>query len=209
MYERKRQIGEKYDDDDSSAPTKPVSISIPFADGANFTSDEYIPISIPKKNFAGSAYIDMKTGKPSAGKLSSSNDYEIVGVTNAPIIKKGSRAQDGVEGSLAQPNFEKKNPDLIEYKPMIHVQLPTGMANLKNDYLIPYDRMPENVKNSKAIKAALSNFKPAEGKTSQTQSSTPVAATPVIRNVVSPTGQKMQIELRNGVWYNVKTKKPL
>jgi hypothetical protein len=139
---------------------EPISMTIPFAKGTgSFTSDEYVPISLPKRNFAGSSFIDLKTGKPSAKKLPSSGDYEIVGVTNVPIIN--DRIKDkSLVGAVSQPNFARENPQAVVLKPMIHVQLPTTGGG-KSDYLIPYDRFPENVKSTDAVKNALDNFRPA------------------------------------------------
>jgi len=147
-----------------------ISMDIPFAKGTgSFTAEEYVPISLPKKNFAGSSFIDLKTGKPSTEKLPSSGDYEIVGVTNVPIIN--DRIKDkSLVGAVSQPKFARENPQSVVRKPMIHVQLPiTGGG--KRDYLIPYDRLPENVKSSKAVREALAKFRPATP-TSQPQKTT-------------------------------------
>jgi hypothetical protein len=141
---------------------EPISMNIPFANGGNFLTDEYVPISIPKKNFAGSTFIDLKTGKPSTSTLPSSNDYEIVGVTNVPIIKPNTNANKSLWGAIAQPDFANANPNVVAREPMIHVQylLPNG-GGVKKDVLIPYNRLPENVKSSKPVREALANFQPA------------------------------------------------
>lgn len=141
-------------------------ITIPYGRGTGnergvVEFDEYVPISLSKKNFAGAEYIDLKTGKP-GGKLSSSNDYEVVGVGNAPIIKKGN-----FKGAVSQPNFANSNPDAIERKPIIHVQTPATATTPAKDYFVPYDRLPENVKNSKSVREALVNFKPASATTTK------------------------------------------
>lgn len=135
----------------------PQPITIPYAKGkANVEFDEYVPISVSKKNFAGSPYIDLKTGKE-AGKLPSSSDYEIVGVGNAPFITEGN-----FKGAISQPNFARQNPQSIERRPIVHVQVPpTGGETRPKDYFVPFDRLPENVKNSKSVREALSKFKPA------------------------------------------------
>lgn len=167
LAESTAKINAKYrpakDGDDDNSYTM-IDMVLPYGDGASFSTNQYIPISIPEKNFAGSSYIDMKTGKPGTKKLSSSGDYEMVGVVNMPMIKRGSGAKDGsggLDGAIAQPNFEKNNPGMVEYVPMIHVQKPTGAGGFKYDYLIPYNRMPENVKNTGAVKKALAKFRPA------------------------------------------------
>lgn len=137
----------------------PQSIVIPYGKGANVQMNEYVPISISKKNFAGSPYIDLKTGKE-GGKLSSSSDYEIVGVGNAPFLKRGN-----FKGAISQPNYANNNPDNIEKKPIIHVQQPATADRPAKDFFVPYDRLPENVKGSKQVREALSKFTPATGQT--------------------------------------------
>jgi len=145
----------------------PQSMVIPYDKGkANVQMDNYIPISISKKNFAGSPFIDLKTGKE-GGKLASSNDYEVVGVGNAPFIKSGD-----LKGAISQPNYVGRRPDNIENKPVIHVQMKDAITNATKDYFVPYDRLPENVKQSKSIQAVLKNFKPAD-KTSKSVTDKP------------------------------------
>lgn len=154
-------LARKRKDIDGSGIGIAQPITIPYGSGdkkGNVTMDEYVPISVSKKNFAGSEYIDLKTGKV-AGKLKSSNDYEIVGVGNAPFIKSSLKGQ--LAGAIAQPDFAKKHPDAIERKPIVHVQVPATADNpISKDYFVPYDRLPENVKNSKSIKEVLYKFKP-------------------------------------------------
>lgn len=139
------------------------SITIPYNNGkSNVQLNEYVPISLSKKNFAGSPYIDLKTGKE-GGKLPSSSDYEVVGVGNAPFIKSGD-----LQGAISQPDYEKRRPDNIQKKPIIHVQIPAKGYEKAKDYFIPYDRLPENVKNSKSVREALSKFAPATQTTQST-----------------------------------------
>lgn len=146
-----------------------ISVNLPFADGkGNVQLDEYVPLSIPGKNFAGSTSIDLTTGKPLNEALPSSGKYEVVGITNAPFIT--GRRGNALEGAIAQPNFARSNPDKIARKPVIHVRL--SEDGVSNDYFIPYDRLPANVKSSKSIAQALKSFKPA------TTSSTPKTTTP-------------------------------
>jgi len=160
-------------------------ISIPFAKGkASVNLDHYVPISISKKNFAGSPYIDLATGKE-GGKLPSSSDYEVVGVGNAPFIKSGD-----LKGAISQPEYANRRPDNIQTKPIIHVQIPAkGEFGKIQDYFIPYDRLPENVKNSKQVKQALSKFTPAS-----TQQSTPVKqSSRGMVTMILPNGQSGQV----------------
>jgi len=107
----------------------------------------------------------MYTGKPT--KLTtSSNDYQVVGVANFPFVNKDVRDNANnliPKGSIAQPSFAKNNSGVVSDKPMIHVQLKDG--NDVSDYLIPFDRMPQNL--TKKDKEILSSFKPASGQTSK------------------------------------------
>lgn len=146
--------------DTNSQASTPQDLAIPFADGNGVALGRgYVKAPMTTKNFAGSSAIDLYTGKPT--KLNtSSNDYEVVGVANFPFITKGNQ-----KGNLSQPNFAQNNPNAIEDKPMIHVQLKEG--GLVSDYLIPYDRMPSNL--SKANKEALASFKPNNSKNSTQQ----------------------------------------
>lgn len=159
---RDRAIRARADLRDGGRAGDVLSMNIPFVSGkGSFIADEYVPISLPKKNFAGSEYIDLKTGKPSKDRLASSNDYEIVGVANVPLVRNVVK-EKSLHGAVAQPDFVKNNPNLVEFKPMIHVQLPLpGGRGLKRDLLVPYDRLPENIKNSKSVRDALKGFTPA------------------------------------------------
>jgi len=133
----------------------PIRLSIPFADGKGSVDvPDYVKLPLPKQNFAGSNYIDMATGKPATDALESSNDYEVVGVGNFPIITKGN-----MKGSLSQPKFARENRGAVQLKPMVHVQKVTA-GGYKEDLLIPYDRLPASAKTKKA----LANFTPSVGK---------------------------------------------
>lgn len=160
-------------------------ITIPYGSGnnkGNVQLDEYIPISLSKKNFAGSEFIDLKTGKP-GGKLKSSNDYEIVGVGNAPFITSGN-----FKGSISQPKFAKDNPNAIERKPIVHVQVPSTGDLPAKDFFVPYDRLPENVKSSKQVRDALVNFKPAKPNPNRNTQSNKASSKPTTRPKKDPLG---------------------
>ena len=125
---------------------QPLSdINIPFGDKSNVNAKNYAPVSLAKKNFAGSPAIDMSTGKPIPA-LSSSDDYSMNGVGDFPVMKS--------TGELVQPDAEKKYPNGVEYKRMVHVSQ-NDRADNRHDYLIPYDRLPHNVANQKDVKQAL------------------------------------------------------
>lgn len=138
-----------------------MSLNLPFAEGkGNVGFNDYVPVSIPSKNFAGSQAIDLTTGKPSTEPLPSSGNYSVVGIGNAPFIKPAKgQEKNPLAGALAQPNFAKNNPNNITMKPVVHVK--RDEDGVSTDYFLSYDRLPTNVKNSKAIKEAIGKFKPA------------------------------------------------
>lgn len=152
---------------------QPIDFALPYktpaGKAANVNAHGYVPVSIPNKNFAGSPAYNLSTGKVEP-QLESSDGYSIVGVGNFPFIKKGYQ----LEGSIAQPNFQVKHPDAIESKPMVHIHQPAKGDEEAKDYLIPYDKLPENIKNSKSVKQALSNFVPANTATQATPAGTPL-----------------------------------
>lgn len=159
----------------NESSNNPISITIHYGEKGqdNVHFDEYVPITKSKMNFAGSVPTDLKTGKEGS-TLAPSNDYEIVGVGNAPYIKKdASSVKPEFRGSLSQPNYASEHPDVIERKPIIHVKIPAkGEYGKAKDYFIPYDRLPENVKNSKSVREALAKFKPATQQQSNPQNTT-------------------------------------
>jgi hypothetical protein len=152
-------------------PGMPVDMVIPYqtpeGKPANVSATGYVPISVPKKNFAGlPAYSLTDGGRPT--NLQSSGDYNIVGVGNFPVLKTditvtspNGKKQILKAGSLAQPDYVTKHPESVVQKPMIHVQLPAVGDNIQQDFVMDYNKFPENVKNSKQVAAALKNFTPA------------------------------------------------
>jgi hypothetical protein len=138
----------------------PVTLNIPYASGkASVNGQNYIALSLPNKNFAGSNAIDLTTGSP-VKSLKSSNDYQVVGIANFPTIASGKLA-----GSLAQPNYESNNQNNISYQPYIHVQqaVKVGSKTITKDLLVPFDRLPQNVKSSKILQKIIGNFRPSSG----------------------------------------------
>ena len=138
----------------------PVTLNIPYAGGkASVNGQNYIALSLPNKNFAGSNAIDLTTGSP-VKALKSSNDYQVVGIANFPTIASGKLA-----GSLAQPSYESRRQDNISYQPYIHVQqaVKSGSRTITKDLLVPFDRLPENVKSSKTLQKIIGNFRPSTG----------------------------------------------
>ena len=130
---------------------QPIELNLPFAEGKGFVNvKDYVKLPLAGQNFAGSRYIDMATGGPSTEALESSNDYEVVGVGNFPIITRGN-----MKGSLSQPRFAEQNPNAVKLTPMVHVQKKTG--SIIENLLVPYDRLPPSTKTKKG----LANFTPA------------------------------------------------
>ena len=107
----------------------------------------------------------MATGQPSTEALESSNDYEVVGVGNFPIITRGN-----MKGSVSQPRFAEQNPNAVKLTPMVHVQKKVG--SLIENLLVPYDRLPPSAKTKKG----LANFTPAGSEKGSQMSSEDSAA---------------------------------
>ena len=149
----------------------PVTLNIPYAGGkASVNGQNYIALSLPNKNFAGSNAIDLTTGSP-VKSLKSSNDYQVVGIANFPTIASGK-----LSGSLAQPNYESNNQNNILYQPFIHVQqaVKVGSRTINKDLLVPFDRLPENVKSSKTLQKIIGNFRPSNGAPKGNSGKTPI-----------------------------------
>lgn len=156
-----RDLKEAKDSDDSGAYNFPIELNIPFGQETKTPGfvnvKDYVKLPLTKQNFAGSGYIDMSTGLPATSTLESSNDYEVVGVGNFPIITSNSEVKGGanLKGGLAKPRFAQSNPSAVTLKPMVHVQKITD-GNVEN-LLIPYNTLPA----SKKIIKGLANFRPA------------------------------------------------
>lgn len=158
--------------DDAGVPNAPQNQNIPFASGGVSNAPNYVPLSLPNKNFAGATGIALKNGQPEA-PLNSSDSYSIVGAGDFPIIKKGVGYNDKISGSLAQPNFAKSNPNDVEYKRMVHVREKTANEDYV-DHLIPYENLPKNVANQKDVRQSLSGLnKTAVYSTQSQQKTTP------------------------------------
>jgi hypothetical protein len=157
----------------------PVDLNIPYGTpsptGAqpNVNVKGFIPISIPSKNLAGIAAYNLTDGTKNE-VLAPSDNYSIVGIGNYPFIKKGAMKDASLDESIAQPDFIKNHPDKVEYKPMLHIKskLSPDEGGGDADHLIPDNRLPANIKNNKAVKQALQNFKPAGSTPAATKTNT-------------------------------------
>lgn len=128
----------------------PQGQNIPYAGSGVVHAPNYVPVSLPSKNFAGASSINMETGKPESA-LASSADYSIVGAGDFPVSK--------YSGVLLQPNFVQQHPDAVTYKRMVHVQQkdpdnPTQTSN----HLVPYENLPKNVAGQKDVRQALAGL---------------------------------------------------
>lgn len=198
--------------DDNTRAEQPVDQSIPYNNGkSNVQIKGYVPLSIPNKNFAGNVAYNLTTGQRDQ-PLESSDSYSVVGVGNTPFIKAGYLKNPKLEGSVAQPDWVKANPNGVELRPMVHVKkkLPTDEGGGTEDYLIDYNKLPQNVKNSKPVRQALGNFRPAG---SNQQVSTAKTSTDTgygqVTDAQDAKGNVIQIGVKNGKWYDIKTHKPV
>lgn len=148
------------------ASEEPVDLMIPYGpynpegNQPQVQARNYIPMSIPNRNFVGSEAIDLYTGRPTQIGESSA-DYSIVGVTQVPVSK--NPITGGVpKGSLVQPGFASANPGSVEWKQVVHVTKGDG-----EDYFVDINRMPKNL--TKDQKALVDRFKQAAGSTAGTQ----------------------------------------
>lgn len=141
----------KHPKDGSNAqPGQPQAINIPYAGTGVVHAPNYVPLSVPNKNFAGAIGVNMSTGKPEPS-LASSDSYSIVGAGDFPVSKN--------TGQIAQPNWVQQHPNDVVYKRMVHVQQKDPSNPLETtDHLIPYDNLPKNVANQKDVRIALSGF---------------------------------------------------
>lgn len=142
------------------ASEEPVDLMIPYGpynpegNQPQVQARNYIPMSIPNRNFVGSEAIDLYTGRPTQIGESSA-DYSIVGVTQVPVSK--NPITGGVpKGSLVQPGFASANPNSVEWKEVVHVTKGDG-----EDYFVDINRLPKNL--TKDQKALVDRFKQAAG----------------------------------------------
>lgn len=176
--------------------TQPGGQTIPYKGFSNQQSavhaPNYVPLSLPNKNFAGASGINLDTGQPEKG-LNSSDEYSIVGAGDFPVVKKGIGYNNKIEGSLAQPDFVAKNPNDVEYKRMVHVR-EKALGGDAHDHLIPYENLPANVANQKDVRAALSSFNKTPVYGSQQPDNTSVL-------VKLPNGRTGHVPLKNYIQF--------
>jgi len=160
-YEHKLWDWQNNPNGQNGPPAQPQSITIPFAKGGVVHAPNYVPLSLPNKNFAGAQSINMENGKPEKN-LNSSDTYAIVGAGDFPVIKqyKSPGVKYDLGGTIAQPEFIKNNPNAVEYKRMVHVQQkdPLNPDAPVINHLVPYENLPKNVANQKDVRTALSGL---------------------------------------------------
>lgn len=191
---------------ESNVTSAPRNLQLPFGkdESNNTTARNSVFIPSANKNFVGSDAIDLKTGKPI--KLTqSSNDYEMVALLEVPFLKKGKiTAKDAKgkvvsesesEGTLAQTDFAKNNKDKVDYKPMIQVQFKDpNNPDRKKNYLIPIDRLPDNL--TKKDQALADQFKKSIGyskPTASKQEAPKMSTSSKMVTMILPNGQSGQI----------------
>lgn len=135
--------------DGGGQPAQPQAINIPFAGTGVVHAPNYVPLSLPNKNFAGATGVNLQTGHPEKA-LNSSDSYSIVGAGDFPVSK--------VTGQIAQPNWAKQHPADVVYKRMVHVQQKDPTTEEISSHLIPYENLPKNVANQKDVRTALAGF---------------------------------------------------
>ncbi len=158
----------------AAVPGQPAPIDIPYkgaqGQAATVHAPNYVPLSLPNKNFAGAVGVNLETGRPEKA-LNSSDTYAIVGAGDFPVLK--SNMQNA--GALAQPNFAAQHPEAVEYKRMVHVQQKDPVTEQVSSHLIPYDNLPANVANQKDVRTALAGFNKTPVYGQQTQQPTTVS----------------------------------
>jgi len=149
-YEHKLWDWQNNPNAQNGPPAQPQSITIPFAGTGVVHAPNYVPLSLPNKNFAGAVGVNLETGKPEKS-LSSSDTYSIVGAGDFPVSK--------VTGQIAQPNWAKQHPNDVVYKRMVHVQQKSADgSDVVSSHLVPYENLPKNVANQKDVRTALSGL---------------------------------------------------
>lgn len=153
------RLGNKESSDSGSAQAVGQDLVLPYGPStaggrSNFTARNYTPVgSAGGKNFAGSPAIDLNTGRP-VPALEPSDKYSIVGLTEVPLLKlgQGQRTSNDIpSGSIVTDDFASKNPNNVEWRPMIHVK------GEYDDYMVPVDRMPGDL--TKTQKSLFNSFK--------------------------------------------------
>jgi hypothetical protein len=171
---RERQIAEGGQPSIENAEI-PRDLNLAYKNGtANVNVKDYVGVSIPTKSLVGLPTYNLSTGSLNQ-RLNPSVDAKVVGVGNFPIVN--DKAGKQFRGLVSQPKFERENPQAVTDRAMLHIKEPVvGNPGFYEDILIPYDALPANVKNSKAVKESLANFRPAGG-------ADPPVQTPVKSNV--------------------------
>lgn len=156
---RERQIAEGGQPSNENAEI-PRDLNLAYKNGtANVNVKDYVGVSIPTKSLVGLPTYNLSTGSLNQ-RLNPSVDAKVVGVGNFPIMNQKAGKQ--YAGQVAQPKLARERPQAVTDQAMLHIKEPVaGNPGFYEDILIPYDALPANIKNSKAVKEALANFRPA------------------------------------------------
>jgi len=160
------------------------------------TGKGVVKLPLRNMNLQGSKGINLSNGQPST-IARASNDGEIVSVGNYYIAKKDLKITDKSgktrvikAGGLVQDKYAEQNPNAVELKPMLNVQIKSEVSGLPPEkHLIDYKYLPRTL--TKQQQAILGTFKPA----TQQQSSQPKQNNQASKMVtfIMPNGQTGQI----------------
>jgi hypothetical protein len=153
--------------------TAPQTIPAENAEGKTigvFSSPNYLPMSKSGINMAGVPSINMQTMQPET-PLKSSNKYNIVGLTSAPIANKELQVGNKKipKGSLLQNNYATVHPEDVEWKDMAHVREDVGGNPDEGtkahtvDHLVPSNLLPNTLTGTKAWRTQTANYKSYHG----------------------------------------------
>ncbi len=144
----------KYGTQTNSIPAEPIdNFPIQYnasADNGGFPihAKNFVPLSTANKEFAGSADIDVTNGGRPTGDAATIKGM-VAGVGDFPVYKSGKLAGTPAQGQGGGDN--------IKYRRMVLIENKDADGNARQ-YLLDYDKLPANVRNSKEIKGALGKF---------------------------------------------------
>lgn len=133
-----------------------------------FSSPNYLPMNKQNINMAGAKSINLQTLQPDQ-PLKSSNKYNLVGLTSAPVLNKDLYVgkKKIPKGSLSQGDYANSHPEDVTWQDMAHVQedYPADDEHPKPytiDHLVNANLLPHNVTGTKAWQAQVANYKPVK-----------------------------------------------
>lgn len=145
--------------------------------GFNINMRNFVPVKSGDVAFGASPDIDLTNGgKPK--ELSPLSKFKIAGVGDVPLYKNSSGAIQA--GTPVRPQDEAIH-GLSNYKRMVVLEGEDPADKTKTvNYLMDYNKIPENVKNAKTFKEAISKFEQTPVYGSQPAATQPSATAPKI-----------------------------